>query len=110
MNPSAVLRVTEKGAEEIARHTVGLGLRQRGIMLLLSKPRTLQDLLHKSVLPTEESYTILHELMRDGFITQDDGTAPAPSATPPAVPPGAYGEWRCPRHAGSRSENRARPR
>lgn len=87
MNPSAVLRVTEKGAEEIARHTVGLGLRQRGIMLLLSKPRTLQDLLHKSVLPTEESYTILHELMRDGFITQDDGTAPAPSAAPPAAAP-----------------------
>ena len=83
MNPSAVLRVTEKDAEEIARHTVELGLRQRGIMLLLSKPRTLQDLLHKSVLPTEESYTILHELMRDGFITQDDGTAPVPSAAPP---------------------------
>ncbi len=84
MNPSAVLRVTEKGAEEIARHTVGLGLRQRGIMLLLSKPRTLEDLLHKSVLPAEESFAILRELMRDGFIIQDDGATPAPPLAPPA--------------------------
>ena len=91
MDQSAILRMTDKGTDEVAHRTFKLGIKLRSVLLLLSKPQSVQYAFQKSVFPKEEVQEAIDALVQQGFVVLEDAppasAAPAAPAAAPAAPP-----------------------
>lgn len=86
MNASANLYnlyITGKGEDEIAHRTHKLGIQYRSILLLLSKPQTLEYLLKKSAFPIEETTGVIKQLLQEQFIAREAESSMTNTARPP---------------------------
>ena len=91
MDQSAILRMTDKGTDEVAHRTFKLGIKLRSVLLLLSKPQSVQYAFQKSVFPKEEVQEAIDALVQQGFVVLEDAppasAAPSAPAAAPAAPP-----------------------
>ena len=88
MGPATILRITDKGMDEVKHRTCKLGLKFRGVLLLLGKPQTLQYALHQSAaFPAEEMRAVIAQLAQEGFIVLEE--APSAPTSPVSMPPAA---------------------
>jgi hypothetical protein len=72
MNLSANLSITEKGMEEIKLRRFKLALRARSFLILLDTPKTMEQVLQKTLFPKDETVEELQILIRDGFLAIDN--------------------------------------
>ncbi|MDO8787357.1 MAG: hypothetical protein Q7J42_04715 [Sulfuritalea sp.] len=75
MAGAGIYRKTEKGRTEIATRVNRLGMRERTMLIMVDDKSTRRELLSKNSHPTSEG--ILNNLLADGYIEIDPGTAPA---------------------------------
>lgn len=68
MDQSASLSITQKGADEIKNRTHKLSMRKRSVLILLEKPRTVEQVLSKSVFHSDEIIDEIQTLVGEGFI------------------------------------------
>ncbi len=88
MGPATILRITDKGADEVKHRTCKLGLKFRSVLLLLGKAQTLQYALHQTAaFPAEEMRGVIAQLAQEGFIVLEE--APPAAVSPVAAPPAA---------------------
>ncbi|WP_432721849.1 hypothetical protein R0381_002056 [Jeongeupia wiesaeckerbachi] len=86
MDLSADLMISPKGEEEIKNRTFKLSIRKRSVLLLLGKPRSLLELLEKTVYPRDDIISDVVEMARDDFLAiqgvadmRQGAKAPAPA-------------------------------
>lgn len=68
MELPARLYITEKGVDEVKRRTHKLGMKKRSVLILLDTPKSLAQILYKSVFPEAEVRQEISELIEQGFI------------------------------------------
>ncbi|SDG94448.1 hypothetical protein [Propionivibrio dicarboxylicus] len=78
MDHSAVLHLTEKGADEVAHRTCKLGIKLRSVLLFLQHPQSIAFTLQKSVFPEADILDAIDKLASDGFIVVEAPPAAAP--------------------------------
>lgn len=89
MDLSANLHLTQKGEDEVKHRAYKLSMKKRSVLILLDKPKPLDQVLAKSVFPKNEVIEEIEALIQDGFIASSGAvTAPRPSASisPAAAP------------------------
>lgn len=89
MELSANLYITPKGVDEVKRRVHKLGMKKRSVLILLDTPKSLAQVLDKSVFPGQEILTEVSALIGEGFIGVVGQAAPAGAESPGAVEPGA---------------------
>ena len=87
MDALTTLHITAKGEAEVKHRTHKLSMKKRSVLILLDKPKTLEQLLSKTVLHPDETLGEIEALMRDGFVDAwgsipDAETVPAKNAPP----------------------------
>lgn len=81
MDLSASLSLTPKGVDEVSNRTCKLGVRQRGILLLLGKPQTLEYIFIKlQIFDHEEIMEVISNLSNEGFVEVRGGAMPRATA------------------------------
>ena len=85
MNQTAILHITDKGADEVSHRTYKLGIKLRSLLLLLSKPQSVQYAFQKSVFPKEETEEALGALLQQGFVELKDAPADKVSIQEPVA-------------------------
>lgn len=73
MDFATSLQLTPKGADEIRSRTHKLGLKKRSVLLLLDRPRPIQYLVGRSVLPQGEMLEEIRTLIGDQFVAVSAG-------------------------------------
>ena len=71
-----MLRITNKGGDEVARRTYRLGIRLRSVLLLLSKPQSIAFVLQKSAFPPDQVLAAIDTLTKEGFIVSVEVSQP----------------------------------
>ena len=82
MNKSPSLQLTAKGEDELERRAHGLSVKRRSLIILLSTPQTIDELLKRMVLPEAEFRTEISALVEEGFIAYDAALPPSLNQTP----------------------------
>lgn len=91
-NVSPSLQITPKGVDEVQHRVYKLNIRKRSVLILLDKPQTIEQVLHRTVFPEQEIVEEIQTLVRDGFIEMSRGGAQIPAAPAPApLPPPSAG-------------------
>ena len=85
MNQTAILHITDKGADEVSHRTYKLGIKLRSLLLLLGKPQSVQYAFQKSVFPKEEIEEAIGALVQQGFVELKDGPQESISIQEPAA-------------------------
>lgn len=97
MDLSANLNLTQKGEDEVKRRAYKLSMRKRSVLILLDKPKPVEQVLTKCVFPRNEVIEEIEALIQDGFISLGGGgdvNAARPAApVPQAVAPAASGTF-----------------
>jgi hypothetical protein len=83
---SADLYITQKGVDEVKQRTYKLGMKKRSVLILLDKPKSLAQILGKTVLPDSEVIEEVTALIKDGFIQTNGAGTPGAKAAPAATP------------------------
>ncbi|WP_319244312.1 hypothetical protein [uncultured Propionivibrio sp.] len=78
MDHSAVLHLTDKGADEVAHRTCKLGIKPRSVLLFLQHPQSIAFTLQKTVFPEADILDAIDKLASEGFIIVEAPSAPAP--------------------------------
>ena len=83
-NLSANLQITQKGTDEVLHRVHKLNIRKRSVLILLDKPQTIEQVLHRTVFPEEEIVEEIQVLIRDGFIelSREGERTPSEAARP----------------------------
>jgi len=87
---SANLHITPKGVDEVKLRVHNLGMKKRSVLILLDTPKSLAQILEKSVFPKHEVLEEVDILIGAGFISASGGDAPH-STAPRALEPAAGG-------------------
>ena len=90
MDLSAIVQITQKGVDEVARRTYKLSIKKRNVLFLLTAPQTIGDLLQKIVFPHDEIIEEIRSLLREEFIVvagDFDASRPEHPAAPVAAAP-----------------------
>ena len=88
MELSANLSLTPKGVEEVKLRVHKLGMKKRSVLILLDTPKSLAQIIDKSVFPETEIRGEIGALIGEGFIATDGAGAPR-AETPRTAPPAA---------------------
>ncbi len=83
MKLSASLSLTPKGVEEVLNRTYKLNFRQRSVLILLGKPQTIDHIIQKlQIFSQDEVIEVIRDIENGGFIAVNGGAIPR--ATAPA--------------------------
>ena len=85
MDLSTFIKLTTKGSDEIKLRTHRLGMKKRSLLILLNTPRSIEQLIHSSVIPRDEMMNELHTLIHAGFVMEDRAHKEAPKDSTRAV-------------------------
>jgi len=83
---SANLHITQKGVDEVKLRVHKLGMKKRSVLILLDTPKSLAQILEKSVFPNHEILEEVDILIGAGFISASGAGAPH-SVAPRTVEP-----------------------
>lgn len=89
MDLSANLNLTQKGEDEVKRRAYKLSMRKRSVLILLDKPKPVEQVLAKCVFPRNEVIEEIEALIQDGFISLGgdvNAVRPAAPVLPTAAP------------------------
>ncbi len=81
MNLSAYLHITQKGMDEVKLRHFKLALRARSLLILLDSPKTIENVLQKTLYTQNESIEEIQTLVRDGFLVISSIGTPDPALT-----------------------------
>ena len=87
MDVAANLHITKKGKDEVEQRVYKLNIKKRSVLILLDKPQTIEQILHRTVFPEEEIIEEVQLLIRDGFIDIGSAGGPTPTAAAPKAEP-----------------------
>jgi hypothetical protein len=75
LNLSSSLHITPKGDDELKRRVYKLDMKKRSLLILLSRPQSIENLASKTVLPQEEFNAAIITLIQDGFVSTGGAVA-----------------------------------
>jgi len=91
MDKAASLRLTPAGEQVLLHRTHKLSIKQRSLLILLTAPQSVGQLLERTILPAAEFFGEMRSLIEGGFVAPDVHPAPSAKTGQVKVPPVGQG-------------------